>query len=146
MASVIITEAPNVLNNELTLTAACSSSAPMTIRSGCKKSFTAVPSRKNSGLDTTDISLRPIMRSTATAEPTGTVDLFTTMEPSLMSGPISVATADINDISGAPSSRLGVGRQRKMNSASLTARDAPTTKCNLPEANPSLTISARPSS
>ena len=56
------------------------SSLPITTRSGCRKSLTAEPSRRNSGLDTTNTSLRPSACSTRRVEPTGTVDLLTTME------------------------------------------------------------------
>ena len=51
----------------------------MTIRSGCSQSWTAVPSRRNSGFDTTAVSGRPRAATTTLAEPTGTVDLVTTI-------------------------------------------------------------------
>ena len=69
--------------SEATRMAALWSSLPTTMRSGCRKSWTAVPSRRNSGLDTTDTSGRRSTRSTTLVEPTGTVDLLTTTAPSL---------------------------------------------------------------
>jgi hypothetical protein len=55
------------------------SSVPMTIRSGCLKSWIAAPSRKNSGFDTTATStlgrISRMIRSTSSPVPTGTVDL-----------------------------------------------------------------------
>ena len=68
-------------NSSPTLAAARVSSAPTTIRSGFRLSSTAVPSRRNSGFETTLMSGRPITCSTMVAEPTGTVDLLTTMAP-----------------------------------------------------------------
>ena len=55
----------------------------------------AEPSRRNSGLDTTAMSLRPSARSTTRVEPTGTVDLFTTTASVGISGPISRAAASM---------------------------------------------------
>ena len=66
---------------------ACGSSAPITTRSGRRKSSTALPSRRNSGLDATEHSTlsRPaaaadslMMRRTRSAVFTGTVLLVTT--------------------------------------------------------------------
>ena len=57
------------------------SSAPTTMRSGWRLSGTAVPSRRNSGLETTVTSVRPRTRSTTSVEPTGTVDLLTMIVP-----------------------------------------------------------------
>ena len=65
--------------SEATSAAAAWSSLPTTMRSGWRKSCTADPSRRNSGFDTTRTSGRPSTRSTTLVEPTGTVDLFTTM-------------------------------------------------------------------
>ena len=59
-------------------------------------------------------------------------------------GAISRATASTNDMSAAPSSPSGVGTQRKMNSASLAAVDAPTTNCRRRLAMPALTSSGQP--
>ena len=69
---------------------ACSSSTPTTMRSGCLKSSIAAPSRRNSGLDTTENrasgrSLR-ISASTSSPVPTGTVDLVTTTARSVSAG------------------------------------------------------------
>ena len=63
----------------------------MTTRSGCRKSVTALPSRRNSGLDTTETSERPSARSTTRVEPTGTVDLLITTALAGRTGPISRA-------------------------------------------------------
>ena len=75
------------------LAAACGSSAPTTMRSGLRLSSTAVPSRRNSGLDTTLMSGRPITCSTSVAEPTGTVDLLTTTQPGSRCAAMSLAAA-----------------------------------------------------
>ncbi len=80
-------------NRAPTWAAADWSSAPTTMRSGCRLSGTAVPSRRNSGFDTTVTSERPRTRSTTRVEPTGTVDLFTMIVPGARMGLISLATA-----------------------------------------------------
>jgi hypothetical protein len=67
----------------------------MTMRSGLRKSWMADPSRRNSGFETTETSLRPSARSTTLVEPTGTVDLFTTMASDGSNGPISRAAASM---------------------------------------------------
>ena len=81
--------------SEATRTAADWSSAPMTTRSGWRKSVTALPSRRNSGFDTTDTSERPSARSTTRVEPTGTVDLLMTTALGGRTGPISRAAASM---------------------------------------------------
>jgi hypothetical protein len=58
------------------------------MRSGLRKSWTAEPSRRNSGLLTTITSSRPSTRSTTRVEPTGTVDLLTTTASAGRTGPI----------------------------------------------------------
>ena len=68
-------------NSSPTRAAAAWSSAPTTMRSGCRLSGTAVPSRRNSGLETTWTSVRPSTRSTTRVDPTGTVDLLTMIVP-----------------------------------------------------------------
>ena len=88
-----ISGAPVAANSSPTRAAAAWSSAPTTMRSGCRLSCTAVPSRKNSGLDTTVTSPRPVTRSTTSVEPTGTVDLLITMAPGIRWAAISSATA-----------------------------------------------------
>ena len=93
VASVTMSGAPVEANRSPTRAAASASSAPTTRRSGCRLSRTAVPSRKNSGLETTRMSGRPMTCSTRVAEPTGTVDLLTTMAPCSRWGPISLAAA-----------------------------------------------------
>ena len=70
-------------------------SAPTTTRDGCKKSYTAVPSRKNSGFDATCTSLRPSKPATVLLAPTGTVDLLTTTAFTANMGPMRPATASI---------------------------------------------------
>ena len=71
------------------------SSLPITTRSGWRKSLTAEPSRRNSGLDTTKTSLRPSACSTRRVEPTGTVDLLTTTDSGASTGAISRAAASM---------------------------------------------------
>ena len=75
--------------------AAAWSSLPMTTRSGLRKSAMAEPSRRNSGLDTTGMSLRSSACSTSRVEPTGTVDLLTTTVSGASSGEISRAAASM---------------------------------------------------
>ena len=60
---------------------------------GLRKSLTADPSRRNSGLETTATSGRFITRSTTLVEPTGTVDLLTTIEFGGSTSAISAAAA-----------------------------------------------------
>ena len=66
------------------------SSVPMTTRSGFRKSSTAVPSFRNSGLETTAngcLVMPAIVFLTRAAVPTGTVDLvMTTLKPSMAFG------------------------------------------------------------
>ena len=70
-----------------------SSSVPMTMRSGCLKSWMAAPSRRNSGFETTATSLSGrnsrMMRSTSSPVPTGTVDLVMTTVKSRSAAAIS---------------------------------------------------------
>ncbi len=143
---VKITGASNPANNPETRTALSSSGAPITIRLGCRKSCTAEPSRRNSGLETMRTSLRPSIFPTVSAEPTGTVDLSTTIDSLLRCGPISVATALTKLMSDPPSRPSGVGRQRKMNSASSTAQVLSAPNARWPEARPVRMRSSRPSS
>ena len=84
----------------------------MTMRSGCKKSFTADPSRRNSGFDTTATSGRLSTRSTTFVEPTGTVDLLTTIASLGSTSAMSRAAASMYDRSAPPSSPWGVGTHR----------------------------------
>ena len=69
----------------------------MTMRSGCRKSWTAWPSRRNSGFDATVTCSRGVPASASTrctnrVEPTGTVDLLTTIAFGASTGAISRAT------------------------------------------------------
>src|SRR5215210_7268734 len=110
--SVTITGARRALNRPATRAAATWSWEPMTMRSGFMLSCTAEPSRRNSGLETTLTSSRPSTSSTTRAEPTGTVDLLTTMHSGASNGPISAAAARMYDRSADPSSDWGVGTHR----------------------------------
>src|SRR5438067_11237364 len=78
--SVTLTGAWMPSNRAATRPAVAWSSQPMTMRSGCRKSCTAEPSRRNSGLDATITSSRPNACSTTRVDPTGTVDMFTTTD------------------------------------------------------------------
>ena len=91
----------------------------MTIRSGRMKSATAAPSFRNSGLDTTvsDASAAapprarssaPMAERTASAVPTGTVDLSTTTLKPVMCRPMLRAAASTWRRSAEPSSPAGV--------------------------------------
>jgi hypothetical protein len=65
------------------------------MRSGLRKSWTAEPSRRNSGFDTTTTSSRPSTRSTTRVDPTGTVDLLTTTASAGSTGPTWRAAASM---------------------------------------------------
>src|SRR4051794_27454245 len=93
--SVTINGAAMPRYSDTTRTAALWSLVPMTMRSGCRKSCTAEPSRRNSGFDTTNTSLRPSARSTTPVDPTGTVDLLTTTVSGVRTGPTSAAAASM---------------------------------------------------
>src|SRR5690606_23612301 len=116
-ASVSTVGAPNRAYNPATRSAASGESDPTTIRSGRRKSATAEPSRKNSGLLTTATSERPNHARTRAAVPTGTVDFNTTTHPAGNTDPTSA-----------------------------TAAAEPTTNDNRHAANPSATNSANPGS
>ncbi len=146
VASVMTAGAPESLNSSATRTAASRSSAPTTTRSGLSESATAVPSRRNSGLETTTTSARPTTRSTSPTVPTGTVDLFTMIAPSARCGAISAAAAVTLDRSAEPSSAWGVSTQRKTNSAPSTASAARWTARRRPVDSPSFSISSSPCS
>ena len=89
--SVTITGALSAENRAATRPAAAWSSAPITMRSGLRKSCTAEPSRRNSGFDTTRTSSRRSACSTTRVDPTGTVDLLTTIDSLGSTGPIASA-------------------------------------------------------
>ncbi len=146
VASVMTAGAPESLNNSATRTAASRSSAPTTTRSGLSESATAVPSLRNSGLETTTTSARPTTRSTRPTVPTGTVDLLTMIAPSARCGAISAAAAVTLERSADPSSDCGVSTQRKTNSAPCTASAARCTARRRPVERPSFSISTRPCS
>ena len=144
VASVTMSGAPVEANSSPTAAAACVSSAPTTIRSGCRLSITAVPSRRNSGFETTLMSGRPITCSTMVAEPTGTVDLLTTMAPGTRCVAISLAASSTYERSADPSLLCGVDTQRKTNSAPATASTADWTKERFPASTAPVTMSASP--
>src|ERR1700685_3230266 len=103
-----------------------SSSTPTTIRSGYRKSTTAVPSRRNSGLDATQkescgAPLRSKDLRSDWQVRTGTV-LFSTMSfLSSMAAAISFATASTNDKSASPDQDCGVPTVMKTASDCFTA-------------------------
>src|SRR6195952_1529633 len=107
--------------NEPTNIAAERSSQPTTTRSGLRKSSTAEPSRRNSGLLTTRTSERRSTRSTTLALPTGTVDLLTTTHSYGNTSLICMAACSTYDRSAEPSSPCGVGTHRNATSQSVTA-------------------------
>src|SRR5690606_13891890 len=145
-ASVSTVGAPNRAYNPATRSAASGESDPTTIRSGRRKSATAEPSRKNSGLLTTATSERPNHTRTRAAVPTGTVDFNTTTHPAGNTDPTSATTARTAATSACPSAPIGVGTHTNTTSASATAAAEPTTNDNRPAANPSATNSANPGS
>ena len=79
----------------------------MTTRSGRIKSFTAEPSRKNSGFDTTSklfsLIFSKIIFFTCFVVPTGTVDLVTMRQYFLMFSLISMAASQTKLKSASPS-------------------------------------------
>ena len=93
--SVTMSGAGTPTYSDATRMAAAWSSLPITTRSGCRKSLTADPSRRNSGLDTTATSERPRACSTRRVEPTGTVDLFTTTVPGASTSAIWAAASSM---------------------------------------------------
>ena len=101
----------------------------MTIRSGLRQSFTALPSLKNSGLDTTSNSKFSflffisfsITALTFFPVPTGTVDLLTITLYEFICWPISFATDNTALKSALPSSAAGVPTAIKITSDSVTA-------------------------
>ena len=89
----------------------------MIILSGFKKSSTAKPSLKNSGLETTSKSTLvsfAMVSLTLSAVPTGTVLLSTITLYSFKSFPISLAAPKTYDKSADPSSSSGVGSAKNM--------------------------------
>ncbi len=144
--SVMITGVSMFAYSSATFSAAARFAAPMTTRSGMRKSLTAVPSRRNSGFDTTETSSRCSTFSTAIVEPTGTVDLLTTTAPGLSTGAISRAACSMYDRSALPSSPCGVGTHRKTMSASVAAACEPSTNSIRPSVRASFTICSSPSS
>ena len=99
---------------------ACGLSLPITTRLGLRKLRTALPSCKNSGLETTSKSGETprarvptrIARVICPAVPTGTVDFVTTTAGCKIDCPISRATFHTWDMFTVPSERGGVPTQQ----------------------------------
>ena len=114
----------NGLYNSSISSKSSSDSAPMTTRSGRKKSSIAAPSFKNSGLEQTDIlcSVCDCANSlTFAAVPTGTVDLSTISFGPFATAPIDSATLNTAVKSAPPSASDGVPTAIKTMRASPTA-------------------------
>ena len=92
------------------------------------------------------MSLRRNIRSTTKVEPTGTVDLFTTIASCSRTPEISVTASSSIEVSADPSSSWGVGTQRRRIPLTAPASAAPNTKERRPEASTLPSISSRPSS
>ena len=151
--SVSTVGAPSRAYSAATRSAASGWVEPTTIRSGFRKSRTALPSRRNSGLLTTAMSGRSSRSAVRCAVPTGTVDLFTSTAPAGSIGRSSSTTASTADRSAMPPTPIGVGTHRNTTctgrdsaASSASAAPAPTTKLSRPAARPSATSSASPAS
>ncbi|MEY3575055.1 MAG: hypothetical protein RLZZ88_198 [Actinomycetota bacterium] len=121
MMSVTMTGAPKTAYNSASRRRTADSVAPMRIRSGLKKSRTALPSRRNSGFDATCTSCREMMSASRAAVPAGTVERVTTMVPGFSTGAAVSTTDSTNDRSAAPSSPCGVGTHTNTIDADCTA-------------------------
>src|SRR5215813_759241 len=144
--SISTAGAPSGAYSAATSSAIPGLSHPTTIRSGCKKSATVLPSRRNSGLLTTPTSSRPSDFAIRFAVPTGTVDLVTMIPPAGSSRRHASTTPSTADSSGIPSGPVGVGRHRNTISASVTAAVTPVTNDSRPDVSPARNSSARPGS
>lgn len=103
---------------------AWSLSTPRTTRSGLRKSSTAAPSLRNSGLEHMWNGRRAVSataRWTFAAVPTGTVDFVTTTISRVMCRPITRATSSTWRRSAEPSSSGGVPTAMKTTSAPAIA-------------------------
>ena len=126
--------------NSRSVFSADSLSVPKMIRSGRMQSFTAAPSFKNSGLDTTsnvtDLlasdKVLAILAFTLSAVPTGTVDLLITTLWDAICVAIVSATANTYLRSAEPSSSGGVPTAIKITSPCATPRAASVVKSTLP--------------
>jgi len=133
---------------------ASASSLPITTRSGRMKSSTAAPSFRNSGFDTTvngtaaprSASAAAIAARTASAVPTGTVDLSTTIRCAAMCRPIVRAAATTCCRSAEPSSSGGVPTAMNWICPCATLAAASVVKRRRPAARLRATISASPGS
>ncbi|MEY3452573.1 MAG: hypothetical protein RL574_311 [Actinomycetota bacterium] len=121
MMSVTITGAPKTAYNSASRRRTAGSVAPIKMRSGLKKSRTALPSRRNSGFDATCTSRRPMMPASRAAVPAGTVDRVTTIAPGRSAAAAVCTTDSTNDKSAEPSSPCGVGTQTNTMEAVETA-------------------------
>ena len=119
---------------------ALSSEYPMTTLSGLKQSFTALPSLRNSGFETTSNSKSTPLSSnffcivsfTSFPVPTGTVDLSTTTLYPFICSPIEFATSKTYLKSALPSSAGGVPTAMNNTSDVSTASFISDVNCNLP--------------
>ena len=124
------------------------------MRSGLLASATAEPSFRNSGLEQTSkgwsrpcCTIPSAMRSvTASAVPTGTVDLLITTFRPLMCSAMPSATLIRYCRSGLSSSRGGVPTQINRNSLLSTEVFVSVVKVSSPPWTPRITISLRPGS
>ncbi len=126
-------------------------SEPIMIRSGFSKSFTAAPSLRNSGLETTSKSIFVFWFSamiffTRSAVPTGTVLLLTTILYSFMYLPIAFATPFTAVRSTCWCLLLGVPTQMKIMSDSRIDFIVSVVTWSLPDLRFLLYISSRPGS
>ena len=124
------------------------SAEPMTIRSGARKSSSAEPWRRNSGLDTTCTFRAPMagICESRRAVPTGTVDLMTRAHPFASEPAISATARSRMEVSTAPPGPEGVGRATKTTGASANASWLEAWKLSRPPARPSQIRSSRPGS
>ena len=112
-------------------------SAPTRMRSGCRESSTARPSRRNSGLDATWKAWGEVRASTArirSAVCTGTVDFSTTTMSCVAALPRAVATPSTASMFGSPVGRPGVPTQMNATWASATASAMSPVKRRRPDA------------
>ena len=149
--SVMMIGAFSVRYRLATCSAARGSFDPRTTRSGNMKSPMADPSRRNSGLLTTEMETAGLYFSTMlwtrSPEPMGTVLLLMMMHRWVITSAMDCAAARTYFRSAAPpSSPVGVGTAMKMNSAELAPSSYDVVKCSLPAATFRSTISASPGS
>jgi hypothetical protein len=125
------------------------SSQPITTRSGFRKSLTALPSFRNSGLLTTEIGCVVCdcaAAFTLAAVPTGTVDLSTMTFGPFAALPIVCAAAITYFKSAEPSSPDGVPTAMKITSEARTAAGTSVEKVSRPSSTLRFTSGSRPGS